>query len=329
MTKILAHSHQFDESLVIDAAKQKKIWAIGGGKGGVGKSFVISNLAISLARAGKKVIAIDLDLGGANLHTSLGCDIPRNTLNDFLVGQCGKLEDLLVKTNISNLSFISGANDSVGIANIGEREHKLLLNKILHLPADYILVDLGAGTNHMTLDYFLLASKPTVVLTPEPTSIENAYRFIKSSYFRWIYHVERHLGLKSIIDQAMDHKNTLGIKTPRDLVDKIAKLHPDVGARFREEVQKFAIYLVMNQVRTQNDVEIGHSVRTVCKKYFGVDTHYVGYLEYDNAVWQAIRKRKPLILEFPYSNLVSEFSLIAKNLDDYERHPRSNILRTP
>src|ERR1035438_5027948 len=124
MTKILAHSHQVDESLFIDAAKQKKVWAVGGGKGGVGKSFVISNLAISLARTGKKVIAIDLDLGGANLHTALGCDIPRTTLNDFLIGQCGKLDDLLVKTSISNLSFISGANDSVGIANISEDHHK-------------------------------------------------------------------------------------------------------------------------------------------------------------------------------------------------------------
>src|ERR1700677_4242636 len=112
MTKILAHSHQIDESIFIDAAKQKKVWAIGGGKGGVGKSFIISNLAISLARWGKRVIAVDLDLGGANLHTALGSDIPVKTLTDFFDGRVSKLEELLVPTSISNLKYISGANDS-------------------------------------------------------------------------------------------------------------------------------------------------------------------------------------------------------------------------
>jgi flagellar biosynthesis protein FlhG len=306
----------------------KKIWAIGGGKGGVGKSFILSNLAISLARWGKRVVAIDLDLGGANLHTALGADIPAKTLTDFFEGRTSRLEDLLVETNISNLKYISGANDSTSAANIKDEQHKLLLSKLIQLDADYILIDLGAGTHAMTLDYFLLASRPIVALTPEPTSIENAYRFIKSAYFRWIRTIENNMGIKSLVDQAMSEKNSLGIRTPSDLVNKISLINPEVGRLFRAEVEKFEVFLTMNQVRTQSDVEIGHAVTTVCKKYFGIETHYIGYLEYDNAVWQSVRKRKPLILEYPYSNLVAEFTLIAKNLDDYERYPRSNILRT-
>src|ERR1700761_5318102 len=61
----------------------KQIWAVGGGKGGVGKSLVASSLAIALSRMGNKVIAVDLDLGGANLHTTLGLDLPKQTLGDF------------------------------------------------------------------------------------------------------------------------------------------------------------------------------------------------------------------------------------------------------
>ena len=62
----------------------KKIWAIGGGKGGVGKSLVTANLSICLALMGYRVCAVDLDLGGANLHTCLGVNIPERTLSDYL-----------------------------------------------------------------------------------------------------------------------------------------------------------------------------------------------------------------------------------------------------
>src|SRR5262245_38514757 len=67
----------------LSQSRIKQIWAIGGGKGGVGKSLVASSLAIALSRLGNKVVAIDLDLGGANLHTTLGVDLPRQTLSDY------------------------------------------------------------------------------------------------------------------------------------------------------------------------------------------------------------------------------------------------------
>jgi flagellar biosynthesis protein FlhG len=309
-------------------APAKKIWAIGGGKGGVGKSFVISNLAISLSRLGKQVTVVDLDLGSANLHTCLGSDIPVQTLSDFLAGRVTNLQQIVNQCVIPNVSFISGANDSVSAANVPEEQHRRLLANLMNISCDYLLLDLGAGTHTTTLDSFLLANRPIVTITPEPTSIENGYRFVKSAYFRWIRLIESKLGLKAVVDQAMDHKNHLGIRTPSDLINRIAQLNPAMGEKFKEEVQKFEVFLIMNQVRTQNDVEVGNSVRTVCKKYFGIETHYVGYLDYDNAVWQSVRKRRPLILEYPYSNLVGQFAQIAKNLDDYERYPRSNLLRT-
>ena len=63
----------------LGSQRKSKVWAIGGGKGGVGKSLVTANLSICLSLMGYKVIAIDLDLGGANLHTCLGVSIPENT----------------------------------------------------------------------------------------------------------------------------------------------------------------------------------------------------------------------------------------------------------
>src|SRR6476660_5551398 len=92
----------------------KQVWAVGGGKGGVGKSLITSSIAISLARMGYKVVAIDLDLGGANLHTTLGVDLPTQTLSDFLNQRVSGIEECIVPSGIPHLEIISGAQDSVG-----------------------------------------------------------------------------------------------------------------------------------------------------------------------------------------------------------------------
>lgn len=67
-----------------EALRRKEIWAIGGGKGGIGKSLLTGNIGISLAMLKKKVLLVDADLGGANLHTTLGIGVPEITLYDFL-----------------------------------------------------------------------------------------------------------------------------------------------------------------------------------------------------------------------------------------------------
>jgi flagellar biosynthesis protein FlhG len=71
---------------------------------------------------------------------------------------------------------------------------------------------------------------------------------------------------------------------------------------------------VVNQVRGSKDAQLGHSVATVGKKYFGLPTNVLGHLDYDNAVWHALRKRRPLILEFPHSSLYSQILAIARDL---------------
>lgn len=307
--------------------RKQKIWAIGGGKGGIGKSFIISNLAISLAKMGRSVIIVDLDLGSANLHTCLGCDIPKLTLSDFLNGRVGDVNELIVKTPIAGLSIISGANDSLAAADISRESHLKLLQALKQISCDYLLIDLGAGTHENTLDYFLLADRPIVALTPEPTSIENAYRFIRGAYYRFIREVEQSLGIKSLVSQVMDQKNQLGIKTPADLVRTIAQMNPTKGEEFTQALSNFKLYLVLNQVRTKSDADVGEGVKSVCKKYFGIDTNYSGYLNYDNVVWQSVRQYKPIVLEYPNSEFVIKFNQLAKTINDDERLSRAKLLR--
>jgi flagellar biosynthesis protein FlhG len=304
-------SNLFDHLAPTSAgARVKQIWAVGGGKGGVGKSLIASSLGISLARMNNKVVAIDLDLGGANLHTALGVDLPKQSLSDFLTGRARDLDECVTPTGIPNLSMISGAQDAVGVANVSPQDKLKLLQKLRTLDADYVIIDLGAGTSYNTMDFFLYADVGVIALLPEPTSIENAYRFIKAAYYRRLWHSSALRAVRPLIEMAMDPRNKLGIKSPSDLFREVNQASPESAMALKREIEKFRPKLVVNQARTQTDVDIGFSVKTVCKKYFGVEMDYVGYLDYDSAVWQAVRRKRPLMLEFPNSRLVSSLDRI-------------------
>ncbi|OFZ79675.1 MAG: ATP-binding protein [Bdellovibrionales bacterium RIFOXYD1_FULL_44_7] len=309
---------------VPSASRVKQIWALGGGKGGIGKSLIASSLAITLSRLGNKVIAVDLDLGGANLHTTLGVDLPKQTLSDFF-SKRSNLEKCVTSTGISNLEIISGAQDAVGVANIKFRDKTRLLQKLRELDADFLVLDLGAGTSYNTLDFFLFSDIGLITLLPEPTSIENAYRFIKNAYYRRLKLSPNLSTVSHLVDMAMDAKNPLGIKSPSDLFREVNKASPECGLRLKEEIEKFRPKLLVNQARTQTDIDIGFSVKTVCRKYFGIEMDYVGYLDYDSAVWQAVRRKRPLLLEFPNSRLVSSVERMVQYLVKRHGHHRCDL----
>ncbi len=293
----------------------KKIWAIGGGKGGVGKSLVSANVAICLALMGNKVVAVDLDLGGANLHTCLGLPIPQVTLSDYISRKVTNFEDLLVTTPIANLKIISGAQDELGMANLKHMHKNQIIRKLHELDADYILFDLGAGTAFNTIDFFITADKGILVVLPEPTSIENTYRFIKAVFYRRLKMIEGVSEIEEIINESMNAKMASGVTTsPADLVRKISEINPEVGLKIKSEMSQFRPNLIINQVRSQADVDIGYSIQSICRKFFGIEMTFPGYLDYDQSVWQSVRKRKPLLIEYPNSKLVNNFDRIVNRL---------------
>ena len=130
------------------------IWAIGGGKGGVGKSLVSILLGISLARKGKKTMLVDADLGGANLHTLMGIKTPDRTLNDFVTRKYRSIEDICARTSIDNLQIICGASEILSLANPQYTQKNKILQSILKLPADHVLLDLGAGDILQRIGFF-------------------------------------------------------------------------------------------------------------------------------------------------------------------------------
>src|SRR5207253_10311126 len=155
------------------AGPGRRIIAIGGGKGGVGKSLLAANLGIYLAQLGKRVVLIDADLGGANLHTFVGVERPKVTLGDFFDKRVARIEDCVVATAVKGLGLVSGEGDPLWAANPRPATKNRLINQVREIDTDYLICDLPPGSGFIALDFFLVAHIGILVVVPEPTSVEN------------------------------------------------------------------------------------------------------------------------------------------------------------
>ncbi len=275
------------------------IWAIGGGKGGVGKSVVTSNLGVALARRGRRTVVVDADLGAANLHTLLGVDGPARTLSDFLNREVEHLEDVMVETPEPNLRLISGSRALIGMANPRHAQKQRLLRQVRTLDADHVVLDLSAGSAFNVLDFFLEARHPILVVVPEPTSIENAYHFLKSAFFRSMSGAAKQSPVKAAITRVLEAKSRQRIRSPRDLVDAVSELDSSAGEALRQRVKDFQPLLLVNQARTAAHRKLGHEIRSACASYLGTSIEYLGTLERDESVRVAVGQRRPVLDLFP------------------------------
>lgn len=267
----------------------KKFWAIGGGKGGVGKSVVTVMLGTALAKLGKKVVLVDADLGGSNLHTFLGIRYPAYTLVDFLKKNVLSMDEILLETPVENLKIICGADDILGIANPKHAQKVKIFNHLTNIDADIILIDLGAGASFTTIDFFLFAPNRMVVFTPQATSLQNAYGFIKTSLYR---ELSREF---SKSPEVLDLINQVGFPTPGGKLDSMAKLQEAVKSVDHEEAEKlmnilnhFKVRLVINMLRDPKEKNISRVIRSVAKDYLSLEIEDLGTVQYDKTLEASI-----------------------------------------
>jgi len=293
---------------------RRQVWSVGGGKGGIGKSLLTAALGVQLARVGRKVVLVDADLGGANLHTCLGLAGPPLTLGDFICRRVERIEDVLVETGVPGLRLISGSADFLGAANIKYAQKVRVLNRIRALDVDIILMDLGAGTSFNIIDFFLISDVGILTVVPEPTSIENGYRFIKSALYRKLRGAAPTEAVRSIVDSALDPKNPLGIRTPLDLLAAVEREDPSSVAILKQQMAAFHPRFVVNQVRDPSDVAIGHQLVTACSRHLGVKATYAGYVPFDDAVWRCVRQRRLFASAVPDSPAAQKVRELARGL---------------
>ena len=277
---------------------QKKpiVWAVGGGKGGVGKSLVSVLIALELARNNEKTILVDGDLGGANLHTLMGIKTPVRTLNDFINRRYKDIHEICVSTPVTNLDLICGASEVLTMANPQYAQKNKIMQGVTSLAADHVVIDLGAGTSYNVLDFFLIAHMPIVVLTPQPISIQNAYAFVRNAMYRKLSRmVSQKPSLHELIKVAMNPKNESKMRTIRDLLKAVQKSY---GKKMTQEIisaiHQVQPLLITNFARDGRDANAGKIVKLVAEKYLTVNAKEIGSIEYDPIMEKKISQMVPI-----------------------------------
>lgn len=271
----------------------KKIIAVGGGKGGVGKSVVACNLAVGFAAAGTDVVLVDADLGSPNLHTLLGIERPQGSLGDLMSNRSLHLKDVLTKTDVPGLRLACGAAPILGMANPEFQKKQRLIREIAKTDAEVLVVDIGAGVSYNVIDFFNAADIRVVVVSPQITSMHNAYGFIKSSLHRLLQRsIAGKVGYSEIFqgggwtEEKMDQ-----------LLARVASFDPRYLSVFEPLIDSFSVALVGNLLENRREANVMWAMRRMVRDFLRVDCHVVGALRRTSRVQRSVNERKPFMLD--------------------------------
>jgi len=302
-------------------AGRGEIIAIGGAKGGIGKSIFAANLGVLLASMGKRTILVDLDLGGANLHLYLGNLRFRGGISDFLSGSTANIQDIAVRSKYGPF-LIGGDSSQLGAANISFTQKLKLLKALKQIEADYVILDLGGDTTYNIIDFFLAADYGIIVTTCDPASYLEAYNFLKVALYRKL---NRIFGAESAFRGKKDPELTDLINdftygapqskemTIPDLLTVIDEKQPRNLSVVKETIGAYHPYIVANRVTNQCNVnEVVERIRLVAKKQLSVNVEYMGSIPYEEEIEMSVRELVPVVTKYPQGMLAKKTRQIAK-----------------
>jgi flagellar biosynthesis protein FlhG len=285
--------------------------AVGGGRGGVGKSLIAQNLAVYFAQLGKSVVLVDLDPTGANVHAQFGLSAHAHAPTDDTADELSKS---LVATNIPGLSLLPGPHDAIEPPlQLRAGRKSRWLTRLRALPTDYLIIDVGPGQSHMALDVMLAADIGICVTVPEPPAIEATYRFVRAAYRRKLRRalVKDRFRL-SLVDRAT--KEIGRLPSPLDLIRLLAKTDRSLAELAWTEAHRIHLYLTVNQTRVRNDLELASAMSGLARRHYAVTLDELGWVEHDDTVWLAVRRRRPLLVDSPTSKAARNIERLARRV---------------
>lgn len=286
------------------------IVSIASGKGGVGKSVVASNLGLLLARHGKRVVLVDLDIGGANLHILFGQLQPPKTLSDFISRKVESLNDVAQEVEWgSGLRLIPGTGQTLATANLPYAKKQRLIRHLKYLDADIVILDCPPGTSYQSLDFFLQGDAQVVVANPDPTSVIELYRFLKLA------------ALRKVITQVLSRgqgnvKSSLLEEEFSSINDVLAAIGDDGQGTLEaatQTLQEFNPLFVLNRVTPNSKLTIAY-LQQMVGKFIGGDLVMLGEVPVDESVEQSMRIFQPVVDLAPNCPASKELDLIIHRL---------------
>lgn len=277
-------------------SRSPHVWAVGGGKGGIGKSVLSILVAMALAEKGQNTVVIDGDLGGANLHTFMGIRTPGRTLNDFIGRRYETLDEVCISTEHKNLRIICGASEVLTLANLKYTQKTKILQAISKIRADHVVLDLGAGTGFNTLDFFLSAHHQIVVMTPQPIAIQNAYAFVRNAVYRSLSRMtSRRPSMADLVKAAMNPKNDMKVRTVNGLLDRIAENGNGAdAAEMAQQLRRIHPTLITNMIRQPRDKNASRIIQMVARKHLMIQARIGGSVYFDPQINAMVSAMEPL-----------------------------------
>jgi ATPases involved in chromosome partitioning len=265
------------------------IVSVGSGKGGVGKSVMAANLALLLAKQGKRTVLADLDVGGADVHILFGMLRPSLTLTDFIERRVERLDAVLQPVSAHPLlQLIPGTGETLATANLPYAKKKRLIRHLSQLQADVIILDIGAGTGYHALDFFLMADHYLTVATPDPTSVLDLYRFIKLAAIRRV--LSAFLS-RDAVSETLSDRDFASID---DVIQTAGDTDPNARDTASRTLQGFQPRLIVNRVSGKSRINV-LQLKKLLKEFVGGDLTMLGEIPDDPAMTRAVRSYLPVV----------------------------------
>jgi flagellar biosynthesis protein FlhG len=235
------------------------------------------------------------------------------------------INDVVIQTKQPNLSVISSSGCSLEIANLYYAQKVKLIRAIKKLSYDYLFIDLGSGTHYNTLDFYLISNEGILITTPEPISIENMFRFIKSIYLRKIKAVLKNNGLNIICREYLNTVNDSQIKSFSDIINFVRQYDAENNANIENCIKDHKIRLILNQFRWQVDKNFGHELTQICNKHLYFNYHFLGNVSSDNKIGDATMKDRVFVNEYGYAKTATELYNVARAIVDESYEPELSL----
>lgn len=298
------------------ALKPLRVIAISGSRGGVGKTVLATNLALYLANIGRRVVLVDADSAGASVHTVLGTRMPTSLAHirrTSRVDSAKVPDEALASTQFQGLQLLyAGVDEPAAAGSRGDRLTKLM-ERLRSIKAEYVLVDLGVGLSREVLDAYLMADQSLYVTLPEPSAIENTYRFLRGSFVRYLMgRQEVDAEERAELDRRFKtHGSALG---PLELLDELEREHHPLRDKVRAAMHDFRPFVTINQTRLRADLQLGFAMESAARRRLGVRLEYVGHVDHDDTVWTCVRNRRPVLLDVPGAKSSKKIEKLARRL---------------
>ncbi|MBN2369465.1 MAG: helix-turn-helix domain-containing protein [Vicinamibacteria bacterium] len=274
-----------------------RVWAIGGGKGGVGRSLLAAGMGWHLGRAGRRVLLVDADPCGSNLHNCLG--LPRLSRAEA------------VETGFPGLLLLSNAVRPLASPEISVCRKMRYLMRLRGLAVDIVIVDLGTGPADHIVDVFCIADLSLLVVVPEPSAVERTFEFMRFALNRRML-----MRLPAAAADWMGLRESAEGESydPADLYDRVERQAPQHVEALRRALEGFKPWIALNGVRGEADIALGHQLVTSCARHLAISAVYAGFIHHDETVHQASRNRRLFLMETPTGAASQDVRQLADSL---------------